>query len=400
MTTINDRITRRIRTESARSVVHDQSALDPTTCPANVQIQGRGLVVEHLLDAIDPVFSGALPPTVYVWGPKGAGKSAVVSRVVKQLRRAGGHDSEALYTATRTQDVALPLITRVDLRGLSSEWAFYRCLLGTLVDERSVPSNGVSTETLRTRIRDHLEESPPTVVVTDHVGDSLAPETDDVESWLATAAPEAVWIGVGRRVPEALDVVFDRSVEVPAYQPHALVDVLTSRVDAGLSSGSITHDQLDAVAAWADGDVHDALTAVFEAAMVAHEAGQTVISSDHLDVAIDSVPDPCTSLACVFSLSDERQTLLYGLTAVLADGNQSVTSVAETLARHPSVDLRASTIERILYELADCGILRRVDSDPGETSGRGRPPSRLETRFPLATFARLYEGRSESSTHG
>jgi len=43
----------------------------------------------------------------------------------------------------------------------------------------------------------------------------------------------------------------------------------------------------------------------------------------------------------------------------------------------------------VLYELAEAGIVRRVKAEqPSET---GRPPSRVEPRFPTLVFEQLTE---------
>jgi hypothetical protein len=46
---------------------------------------------------------------------------------------------------------------------------------------------------------------------------------------------------------------------------------------------------------------------------------------------------------------------------------------------------------RFLYEMAETGIVERVESDAHE--GNGRPPSRIELRFPPSAFRRLHDLR-------
>lgn len=70
------------------------------------------------------------------------------------------------------------------------------------------------------------------------------------------------------------------------------------------------------------------------------------------------------------SYRDVRRVSVDGLASAIADG----------------LDLSAGTVKRYLYELADDGIVERVRMD-GAT--KGRPPSRIEPRFPTRVFERL-----------
>jgi len=60
-----------------------------------------------------------------------------------------------------------------------------------------------------------------------------------------------------------------------------------------------------------------------------------------------------------------------------------VSTAADAIADN-QIDLSRSTIERVLYELAEAGIVRRVKLD--DATQVGRPPSRLEPRFPTLVF--------------
>jgi hypothetical protein len=66
-----------------------------------------------------------------------------------------------------------------------------------------------------------------------------------------------------------------------------------------------------------------------------------------------------------------------------------VTTTTETISAAPAVELSSGTVERFLYEMAEVGIVERVQS--ATTDGKGRPPSRLDPRFPPTVFRRLYD---------
>jgi hypothetical protein len=72
------------------------------------------------------------------------------------------------------------------------------------------------------------------------------------------------------------------------------------------------------------------------------------------------------------------------------DQRASVDAAATAIAAAPTVDLSEGTVKRLLYELAELGIVERV-SDDRSLDGSGRSPSRLEPRFPTRVFARLHD---------
>ena len=115
----------------------------------------RGTVLERLLDYVDPVFDGRLPPNAYVWGPSGSGTSAVVTALLDQLRRVGTRSGSVIHTSTRGGTNAAPSLVYVDARHASSEFGLYQTVLDGMLDE-SVPKHGVGTDTLRSRLADTL----------------------------------------------------------------------------------------------------------------------------------------------------------------------------------------------------------------------------------------------------
>ncbi|WP_255169311.1 Cdc6/Cdc18 family protein [Natrononativus amylolyticus] len=384
MMSVRDRIERRLRSTAADGLFRDRSALSPLSYePA---VYARGPVIEEVLDALEPVFSGSVPPTAYVWGPKGAGKSTVVTEVVGQLRRLGG-TGDTLYTTTRANQRPVPAVAYVDCRRANTEFAFYQRALAALVGDESVPDHGVSTLDLRARLRKRVR-AEPTVVVVDHLGGETCPSGAVVEEWVSATAASLSWVGVGRRRPSNVDVAFESTVEIPAYEPHALVDVLSTRATAGLARGAVSHGHLRSLAESAAGDAHDALAALYAGALAAEADGRTTLTDADVDAGLAAVPEESVSLHRLFALRQNRQELLVHVLETPLEGTETVDDVAESLAARPGVGLERSTITRLLYELADSGIVRRVSCD--RPAGSGRPPSRLEPQFPTPVFRELY----------
>ena len=384
---IDTRIKR--RQHDADGLVHDDEAISPVAHVADPV--GRGPTFETLLDYLGPVFDGDLPPNAYVWGPAGAGKSAVVTGLFAHLQPHRSQLGTVVHTATRARpgrERPQPFVY-VDARAATTDFGIYHAILDGVVEE-SVPTQGVRTDALLSQLLDAL--APPArrvVVAVDHVGESRSYSLSELAETLAPVDDRLAWLAIGRDHPTDLESEPPaRRIAVPAYDTQSLVDVVTSRAMSGLGDRAITHRRSRELAAWADGSAHDALAALFAAADRARVGERSRLTDDDIAHARDEIPRACVPLAQVLMLSPNRQRVLHALLDVEADRCSSVDSTAAAIAETPDVALSPGTVKRYLYEFADEGIVERVRTD-GSTSGR--PPSRVEPRFPTRVFRRLYE---------
>jgi Cdc6-like AAA superfamily ATPase len=384
------RIRRRQRGGAEARLVLDYDAISPV---AHVEEPvGRGPVLELLLDYLDPVFTGELPPNAYVWGPAGAGKSAVVTALFGGLQSQLSRSGSVIHTSTRaaTATTEVPAFVYVDSRAARSDFALYHAVLDALLDER-VPEKGVGTDTLRSKLRDALRPlSERLVLVVDHVGEPDAPGLDDIRELVDHVTDSVAWIAVGRTPPDELSVQLPpERIEVPAYRDHALVDILTARASDGLAQRALSHEQSREIANWAAGNAHDGLAALFGAADCASEAGRQRIHNEDLTTGIVDVPRPCASLGRVLALPPNRQQVLRALVELPETDRETVDSATDAIVDSPRIDLSAGTVKRFVYELAEADIVERVRED--STNGHGRPPSRVEPRFATRVFRRLHD---------
>jgi Cdc6-like AAA superfamily ATPase len=392
---------------------------------------GRGPVLEQLLDYLDPVFDGQLPTDAYVWGPAGAGKSAVVTALFAHLSRLLSGSATVIHTSTRAQSTETPAFVYADARQSDSPFGIYHAVLDSLLDE-SVPRQGVGTEAMRSRLVERLRPvDRRAVVVVDHLnepgGVDLATLTEtlavveDSVAWvavgrdrpdelpadhlnepggvdlatltetLAVVEDSVAWVAVGRDRPDELpaDHLPPERIEIPAYERHALADILTARASDGLAQAALDHDQIRRLADWAEGDAHDALAALFGAADLADMAGYDRVRERDLTDGMNGVPRPSAPLGRVHTLPTNRQLVLRRLVDLDETATESVDAAAEAIVDARGVDLSAGTVRRFLYELAETGVVQRVTAPA--TGGAGRPPSRLEPRFPTLVFRRLYD---------
>jgi Cdc6-like AAA superfamily ATPase len=390
---ITERIRRRERRDDGLRLVRDYEALSPASHadePAD-----RGPVLEQLLDHLDTVFDGRLPPNAYLHGPAGAGKSAVVTSLFAHLNELAMDSHSGIHTSTRAAPPLYPRFAYVDVRVANSEFAFYHTVLDGLLEE-SVPKHGISTAELRDRL--HSLTGPSrrgSFLAVDHVDGPQAPPVQDLIELFAGLPSNVSWLAVGRSPPGEMGLTryTAASVEVDAYRWQALVDILMARASEGLTRRALDHELARHIADWADGDAHDALAVLFGAADRADRADRTRITEADVSDAIAEVPRPCVSLGRVRALAANKQLVLRKLVDLDPTDRASVTATTETISSRPDVDLSPGTIKRFLYEMAEVGVVERVRSE--ESAGKGRPPSRVELRFPPTVFRRLYDLEQE-----
>jgi Cdc6-like AAA superfamily ATPase len=388
---IDARIRRRRRRERGSHLIRDYGPLSPVTHAE--EPTDRGAVLERVLDHLDPVFEGELPPDAYVHGEFGSGKSATVTALFAGLRRLSAETRSSIHTSTRVAPSAFPAFVYVDTRETTSEFAVYHRVLDALVDE-SVPDHGVGTAELRDRLRSLLESSRTgAVLAVDHVDDPGSIDAADLVDLFAGLPCNLSWLAVGRAGPGTTGLTEQAatSIRVDRYRRQVLVDVLMARASEGLVRGGLDHDLARRIADWAEGNAHDALTALFVAADRADRNGRTRLADRDVTEAIDEIPRPSVSLGRVLALPANKQLVLRNLIDLGSEDRASVTATTEAISSRSTVDLSAGTVKRFLYEMAEVGVIERVQSE--RRNGKGRPPSRVRLRFPPTAFRRLYDLR-------
>jgi Cdc6-like AAA superfamily ATPase len=279
------------------------------------------------------------------------------------------------------------------MRENASEFAFYHGVLDGLI-EKPVPEHGISTEQIRSRLQDLLGGSGTGVVVAvDHVGEPNSADADTLVGLFAGLPSNVSWIAIGRTPPEEtpLTEYTAATIRVERYRRQTLVDLLMTRASEGLAQHALDHELARRIADWADGNAHDALAALFVAADRAARADRSRITVSDVTAAIDEIPKSSVPLGRALALPANKQAVLRELVELDADERASVTATTEAISSRPTVDLSPGTVKRFLYEIAETGVVERVRSEVNNE--KGRPPSRIELRFPPTAFRRLYDLR-------
>lgn len=386
---LSDRIRRRREQSDVPQLVRNYSALSPVHHLD--EPTGCGSVFERLLDHLDPIFDGSRPPNGYLYGPQGSGKSAVVTALVAHLNRFATETHSIIYTSTRRGTPAVPPFVYIDTREHTREFAFYRRILDEFT-ETQVPQQGIGTDELRRRLHEQINDSAAgVIVVVDHVGEPNSVSEDTVVEFFAGLPSNTSWLAVSRTPPAEtpLTEYTATSIATSTYQLQALVDILMARASEGLARRGLPHKCARSLAEWADGNAHSALAALFVAADEANRNERMQISRPDITAATADVPDSPVSLGQVLALPANKQAVLRALVDLESTNYASVDETTNAISDVPTIDLSPGTIKRFIYELSEGGIIERVESTQGPN--KGRPPSRVEVRFPSAAFRRLYD---------
>ena len=378
---LQERIARRRSARQGKRIVVDRDQLSPVV--HRPEPVGRGPVLEQLLDALEPVFEDELPQPVAVVGPAGSGTSAIVTALFDALNEQFGGLSRTIGTTTRAGNTGpVTWFVAVDGREVESSFAFYRAVLSRISTE-PVPESGVGTDDLRERLCDRFTRPDRRAIVAiDHHDEPETLSADRVRELLAPVEGSVSTVAVGQREPDDHQ---GTTVTVPRYRDHELVDVVTDRVSTGLAAGTLDHDAVRELAAWADGNAHDALAALFGAAVLASDDDVDRIEPRHLETARDDVPENGVHVGRPLVLSETRQQVLLALIEI-DSADRPIRSIAPAIADRSS--LTVGTVKRFLYELADRGVIDRVPL-PSVENGSGRQPSTVTPRFPTIAFRSL-----------
>ncbi len=382
---IDERIARRRQTTSQPQLVLDYEPLSPIFHPR--EPIGRGSLLEQLLDQLEPALLGNRPSDLYVWGPKGSGKTAVVKALFRGFNRTIKPETEPIHTATRVDSVSVFDFVYVDARSAKTQFALYRAMLDRLIDD-SVPTQGVGTSWIQGKLEAALAPTKNgVVVVVDHVGEPETQSIAQIQEILQPLQSDVSVVLIGTKEPDragAGDTSPIDTLECTPYQTHDLVEILTGRLSDSLVRNAVSHDQLREVAEWADGDVHDALSALFTAAIEAEKTDTDYITDEQLTIGIESVPRPCVPLGRVLALPESRLLVLEQLVRLPEQALTSVGRATESIAKR-EIDLSEGTIKRLIYELSEAGITERIPMERDVQVGRS--PSRIEFRFPYRLFS-------------
>lgn len=224
---------------------------------------GREAQLQRISDVLEPATKGDRADSCWEIGPSGVGKTSTAKFLLDEAQGWGvGHEYVSCTSNTRWE--ALEQIADAHPSAFAEPNA--------------------STATLRERI---AATEQPFVVILDEIGGLEEP------ALLADLA-NAEWLSlilIGHRKSRALRQVPDRAdrlryaevVEFDPYSHRALMDILDARREVALQRNVVDDNQLDRIAAEAQGSARFAVQALRSAVDLGIERGHTTVQSE--DVA-------------------------------------------------------------------------------------------------------------------
>jgi len=296
--------------------------------------------VTTISNALRPIHSHGNPEVTFLFGPTGVGKTCVAKHTVNELE-ADLSDVDAQYVNCWQDYTRFGVLYKL-LEGIDAHGTVHR---------QSTPK-----DELFNRLREQL--SRPYVVILDEVDQlaedhvlydlyripeisliCIANQKDDVFPTLDTR--------VRSRLETGLELQFDR------YSHAELVDILSGRVDAGLTAGVVTDDQLRRVAELASGDARVAIGTLRAAANAAHQSNATRITDAMITQGVPEARQRVEKDG-LGRLTDHQQELYY---IVKDDGPIAPGELYATYSERVSDPRCKRTVRKYLRKIEQYGLL-------------------------------------------
>jgi orc1/cdc6 family replication initiation protein len=224
----------------------------------------------RIADGLRPMLDGKPPADMLLYGPPGAGKTAMSRFVIRKLKQE--MFIEDSYVNGFSHD--------------SKFGVFYKLLDMPL----KVPRDGCSTEEVVNRFSEKIEDNNAVLIV-----DEVDQIQDDQTIYELSKLVEAgviyisnqgdVFSGFGERVESRMTKV--DKIRFERYSAQELADILQSRKKHGLADGSITKQGLEKIAEASKGDARIAVNSLRKAARKAETADEQEISDDIIQESVE-----------------------------------------------------------------------------------------------------------------
>ncbi|WP_083912463.1 Cdc6/Cdc18 family protein [Natronolimnohabitans innermongolicus] len=381
------------------TIFEDMDVLNPNEQTYQPEaLPEREVELDQIHSALRPATMGSTPLNLIVYGQSGQGKTVGIRLKTNQLQE---------YANEADMDLT---VVHVRCKGMGSSYHVLTNLVKRLREKRFGPGeelpSGHQRKTLLNMVIQNLEEIEGTIIIVldeiDAIGDD-----DYILYELPRSNPDGVrlsLIGITNDLQfrENLDAdvrssLGEDEVRFEPYDANQLRDILARRAAGALrdtsfndgiedyrhlQSGVLTDDTIPLAAALGAQDTGDARAAIrllFRAARFADDAGETIVTEDHVRKARDFLETKAIESG-IQTLPNQRMLALMAVTfhAVNSDAPVSTTPIYtqyKSFCEYENVNILSNRRFRDrLNDLADTNILNKQQ-------GRGRGE---ENKYTLA----------------
>ena len=294
------------------------------------QLPHRSNEIDQVASVVAGALKGDKPSNIMVFGKAGTGKTAVMTFIGNELKKADRLTSncEFIYINCEVVDTHYGILYHI---GNQSQADF----------EKRIPHTGWSTEKVYMEMRNYIDlQGKVFIVVLDEIDRLLNKSSDDVlyhllviNEFLKNSKVSLIGISNNLKFMDFLDNrvrsrLGEEKIIFPPYKANQLEDILKERAKIAFEEEAIEIGVIPmcaAIAAQEMGDARRALDLLRVAADIAERNGDSVITDAHVKNAKTKI-DVDTVIETVKTLPNHSKMVLMSIIKNTEDGNRTMTT--------------------------------------------------------------------------
>lgn len=360
--------------KNRHSLVKDSKILQTTYIPN--KLPHRKDKIDSIVEILAPSLNGDKPSNILIIGKTGTGKTAVMTFIGKELRKADPNQNNVcfIYVNCEVNDTAYGILYSISNQILS--------------DHNTIPFTGWSMDKILTALGEIIDrQNKVFIVVLDEIDRTIQRNGDDIFYYLTTLnevleKSRVSIIGITNNAkftdllsPKIKSRLGEEKIVFPPYNVDQLKDILYNRASIAFDEGVLDDDVIPycaALSAQEMGDARRALELLRISAEIAERNGDMKITSAHVRSARSKI-EVDAMVEIVKTLTIQSKILLMGIIRNTESGISPMTT-GDTYASYKSVCesvgrsvLSQRRITGLIQELDMLGIIHARIKSTGRT---------------------------------
>lgn len=300
---------------SRPGLMKNSKILQTTYIPDN--LPHRMDQIESLVEIIAPALKGDKPSNVLIIGKTGTGKTAVVTHIGKELKKADPDEENVcfIYINCEVNDTNYGILYRISCRICGEE-------------QNKIPYTGWSIDKMLAALTEIIDkENKVFIIVLDEIDRSIEKNGDEIFYYLTTIneilkESRVTIIGITNNAkftellsPKIKSRLGEEKIVFPPYNSIQLQDILYNRASLAFDEGVLDEDVIPycaALSAQEMGDARKALELLRISAEIAERNGDKKVTSAHVRKARSKI-EMDAIVEVVKTLTLQSKILLMGI---------------------------------------------------------------------------------------